>query len=142
MRKLSWDKQLIWSGIGGLAWQDSRSPKSCVASNDKAPADLLKSLFDEVVQHPDSLKDFSQPVLWHLSFNASTPEEVLAKIVSLIESEQISDEMTRIQLLSGAPEDYPFGLITNKAVKGELRQRVEKLLIDHNLDPKDYEILD
>jgi hypothetical protein len=141
MRRLAWDRQSVISGTGGLYWQDSRSPRSCIASNDAAPLDLLRAFFDNE-KSLGNLNDYPQPIFWHLSFNPSSPEDVLSGIVSLIENGEIGDEFAQLSLLVGEPNDFPFGLITNRAVKGELRIRVEKLLRARNLDPNDYEVLE
>lgn len=37
----------------------------------------------------------------------------------------------------GEPEDFPYGLATNPAVKGNLRNRVETLMGARDLDPED-----
>lgn len=140
MRRLAWDRQCVICGTGGLYWQDSRSPRSCIASNDAAPLDLLRAFFDDE-KSSGNLNDYPQPILWHLSFNPSSPEDVLSGIVSLIENGEIGDEFAQHTLLVGEADDFPFGLITNKALTGELRIRAEKLLRARNLDPNDYEVL-
>jgi hypothetical protein len=141
MRTLAWDRQLLNTGVGGFYWQDSRSPRSGVASNEGAPAELLRAIFEEDSKDSAKLNDFPHPIFWRLSCNPAAPGDVLAGIISLIESESISDEYVQSELLVGEPEDFPYGLITNPAVKGELRARVEKLMRDRDLDPDDFEIL-
>lgn len=141
MRKLSWDKILLSVGFSGLNWQDTRSPRSSVASNQLAPQELLREIFREELVDPESLSDYLVPVFWRLSCNPSTPQDVLTEITSLIESKAISDEFAQSRLLVGEPDDFPFGLITNGAVTGDLRVRVEGLLKERDLNPDEYEIL-
>jgi len=81
------------------------------------------------------------PVFWRLCCNPVTPEDVLAEIVSLIESNKISDEFAQIRLLVGKPDDFPYGLITNRSVQGDLRNRVEALIRERDLDPTEYEVI-
>lgn len=140
MEKLSWDTGLLDSG-STLNWQNSRSPRSSVASNDNAPPSLLKRLFYEEIQDAKALSDYLCPVFWRLCCNPVTPEDVLAEIVSLIESNKISDEFAQIRLLVGEPDDFPFGLITNRSVQGDLRNRVEALIRERDLDPAEYEVI-
>ena len=137
MKSLMWDKELVSTGIGGLYWQDTRSPRSSVASNSDATPEMLRELFEEESKDEEGLADYQHPVIWRLSCNPKSPLDVLEGIVSLIESSSISDEDA---LLVGEESDFPYGLITNPSVKGALRNRVEKLLIERFLDPADYEI--
>lgn len=141
MRSLAWDKQLLYTGVGGFYWQDSRSPRSSVASNHKAPVDLLRMLYAEELADTEGLNAFPHPVFWRLACNPSSPHDVLEGIISLIEESKITEEYARRELLVGEDGDYPYGLITNPAVQGDLRARVEKLVIERNLDPNDFEIL-
>ncbi len=141
MESLVWDKQLLYTGYGGFYWQDSRSPRSSVASNQYAAEQLLRSIFQEEKANEKNLNSFPHPELWRLSCNRATPPDVLEGIIELIEQCAIFDKDTCSELLVGEPEDYPFGLATNPAVKGQLRDRVEKLMRDRNLDPEDFEIL-
>jgi hypothetical protein len=140
MKSLMWDKQTLYTGIGGFYWQDSRSPRSSVASNSLATPEMLRQLFQEESNDEEGLGAFPHPVLWRLSCNASTPQDVLEGIVELIESEKVRDEYAQLELLVGEPDDFPYGLITSVAVQGDLRKRVEKLVRDRDLDPDDYEV--
>lgn len=141
MKSLMWDKQLISTGMGGLYWQDTRSPRSSVASNSDATPEMLRQIFEEETKDEDGLlAEFQHPVFWRLSCNQYAPLDVLEGIVSLIESASISDDYTQRQLLVGEEDDFPYGLITNPSVKGPLRKRVEKLLVERDLDPADFEI--
>jgi len=140
MEKLAWDRGLLNTRMAGLNWQDSRSPRSSVASNENAPPSLLKRLFHEEIQDAKALSDYLCPVFWRLCCNPVTPEDVLAEIVSLIESNKISDEFAQIRLLVGEPDDFPYGLITNRSVQGDLRNRVEALIRERDLDPTEYEV--
>jgi len=141
MEKLAWDRGLLNTRMTGLNWQDSRSPRSSVASNDNAPPSLLKRLFYEEIQDAKALSDYLCPVFWRLCCNPVTPEDVLAEIICLIESNKISDEFAQIRLLVGEPDDFPYGLITNRAVQGDLRNRVEALIRERDLDPAEYEVI-
>ena len=138
MHMLSWDKELVSTGIGGNFWQDSRSPRSSVAFNEFASPLLLRSIFKEESENIQGLDAFPHPELWRLSCNPNTPQDVLAEIVTLIENELVSDEMTRGELLIGHKDDYPFGLFTHTAISGELRRRVVKLLKLHKLRMRKY----
>lgn len=138
MHMLSWDKELVQTGIGGNFWQDSRSPRSSVCSNEFAPPLLLRSIFKEESENFQGLDAFPHPELWRLSCNPNTPQDVLAEIVTLIEKQLVSDAMTREELLIGHEDDYPFGLFTNTAVSGELRGRVVKLVKLHKLRMRKY----
>lgn len=138
IRSLAWDRQLLSTGVGGFYWQDSRSPRSSVASNEHTPTDLLRDVFKEESEDSDGLNDFPHPILWRLSCNPALPEDVIEGIISLIEQNLVSDEYTQSELLVGEPEDYPFGLVTNPAVTGELRNRVETLMRARDLNPEDY----
>jgi hypothetical protein len=140
MKALMWDKELVSTGVGGFYWQDSRSPRSSVASNQKATPEMLRQLFEEESNDHKGLGEFPHPVFWRLSCNPVTPHDVLEGIVSLIESGAVRDEYAQLELLVGEPEDFPFGLITNASVSGALRKRVEKLMLDRDLEPEDYEI--
>jgi hypothetical protein len=140
MRALVWDKQLVYTGVGGFYWQDSRSPRSSVAVNSDAPADLLRTIFQEEAADSTGLNDFPHPVLWRLTCNPSAPEDVLEGIISLIEQELVTDKDAQNELLVGEPDDFPYGLVTNPAVKGKLRERVEALMKAREMDPADYEI--
>jgi len=140
MEKLSWDTGLLDPRMTGFNWQASRSPRSSVASNDNAPPSLLKRLFYEEIQDAKALSDYLCPVFWRLCCNPVTPEDVLTEIVSLIESNKISDEFAQIRLLVGEPDDFPYGLITNRSVQGDLRNRVEALIRERDLDPTEYEV--
>ena len=104
IRSLVWDKQLLYTGVGGFYWQDSRSPRSSVAANEHTPEDLLRG------------------------------------IISLIEKGLVTDEYTQSELLVGEPVDFPYGLVTNPAVKGELRNRVEVLMRARDLDPTEFQV--
>ena len=139
IRSLAWDKQLLYTGIGGFYWQDSRSPRSSVAANEHTPPDLLRSLFKEESEDSKGLNEFPHPVLWRLSCNPSAPEDVIEGIISLIEQKLVTDEYTQSELLVGEPEDFPYGLVTNPAVQGELRARVEVLIRARDLDPDTFE---
>jgi hypothetical protein len=138
IRSLAWDRQLLSTGVGGFYWQDSRSPRSSVASNEHAPTELLRDIFKEESENSVGLNDFPHPVLWRLSCNPSTPEDVIEGIISLIEQKLVTDEYTQSELLVGEPEDFPYGLVTNPAVMGNLRSRVEILMRERGLDPKEY----
>ena len=140
LRSLAWDRQLLYTGVGGFYWQDSRSPRSSVASNEHTPTDLLREIFNEESEDSEGLNDFPHPVLWRLSCNPSTPEDVIEGIVSLIEQNLVTDEDTQRELLIGEPDDFPYGLVTNPAVKGDLRNRVETLMRARDLDPGDYPV--
>jgi hypothetical protein len=140
MRALVWDKQLVYTGVGGFYWQDSRSPRSSVAVNSDAPADLLRTIFQEEAADSTGLNDFPHPVLWRLTCNPSAPEDVLEGIISLIEQELVTDEDAQNELLVGEPDDFPYGLVTNPAVKGNLRERVDALMKARDMNPADYEI--
>jgi hypothetical protein len=138
IRSLAWDRQLLSTGVGGFYWQDSRSPRSSVASNEHTPTDLLRDIFKEESEDSDGLNDFPHPVLWRLSCNPAIPEDVIEGIISLIEQNLVTDEYTQSELLVGEPEDFPYGLVTNPAVKGDLRNRVETLMRARDLDPEEY----
>ncbi len=140
IKTLAWDKQLLYTGVGGFYWQDSRSPRSSVASNEHTPADLLRTILREESEDEAGLSEFPHPVLWRLSCNPAAPEDVIDGIVSLIEQGLVTDEDAQRELLVGEPEDFPYGLVTNPAVKGEHRDRVETLMRERDLDPEDYEI--
>jgi hypothetical protein len=140
IRSLAWDRQLLSTGVGGFYWQDSRSPRSSVASNEHTPTDLLRDIFKEESEDSDGLNDFPHPVLWRLSCNPAIPEDVIEGIISLIEQNLVTEEFTQSELLVGEPEDFPYGLVTNPAVTGELRNRVETLMRARDLDPEDYVI--
>jgi hypothetical protein len=139
MRSLIWDNNCIWTGVGGNWWQDSRSPRSSVASNALADEELLRLIFEEESANEVGLGEFPHPVFWRLSCNQFTPQDVLSGIITLIENNKIDDEMTQEELLVGHSDDFPFGLATNPSIKGELRARVEKLMRERNLNPDDYE---
>jgi hypothetical protein len=138
MNSLSWDTQLVYTGVGGCFWQDSRSPRSSVAANENAPAELLRKIFEEELNNIDGLSEFPHPVFWRLSCNESTPMDVLEGIVKSIEEQSVTDEMTQEELLVGHVDDYPFGLITNPSLKGELRIRVKELMLQRGLNPKNF----
>jgi len=140
LRSLAWDRQLLYTGVGGFYWQDSRSPRSSVASNEHTPTDLLREIFNEESEDSEGLNDFPHPVLWRLSCNPSTPEDVIEGIISLIEQNLVTDGDTQRELLIGEPDDFPYGLVTNPAVKGDLRNRVETIMRAIDLDPEDYVI--
>ena len=140
IRSLAWDKQLLYTGVGGFYWQDSRSPRSSVASNEHTPADLLRSILKEESEDSKGLNEFPHPVLWRLSCNPAAPEDVIEGIISLIEKGLVTDEYTQSELLVGEPEDFPYGLVTNPAVKGELRNRVEVLMRARDLDPTEFQV--
>ena len=139
MQSLMWDKQALYTGVGGFYWQDSRSPRSSVASNSEATAEMLRQLFEEELSDKEGLGAWPLPVLWRLSCNGKTPQDVLERIVTLIETKTISDELAQLELLVGEQDDFPYGLMTNKTVQGELRKRVVKLLRDNKLDPEDFQ---
>ena len=86
------------------------------------------------------LNEFPHPVLWRLSCNPAAPEDVIEGIMSLIEQGLVTDEYAQSELLVGEPDDFPYGLVTNPAVKGALRARVEALMRERDLDPEEYEI--
>ncbi len=140
IRKLAWDKQLLYTGVGGFYWQDSRSPRSSVAANENTPADLLRTILNEESEDSAGLSEFPHPVLWRLSCNPAAPEDVIEGIISLIEQGLVTDDYAQSELLVGEPDDFPYGLVTNPAVKGALRARVENLMRERDLDPADYEI--
>ena len=140
IRTLAWDKQLLYTGVGGFYWQDSRSPRSSVASNENTPADLLRTILKEESEDSAGLNEFPHPVLWRLSCNPAAPEDVIEGIISLIEQGVVTDEDAQSELLVGELDDFPYGLVTNPAVKGDLRKRVEALMHERDLDPDDYEI--
>jgi hypothetical protein len=140
IQTLVWDKQLLYTGVGGFYWQDSRSPRSSVASNEHTPADLLRTILREEYEDSDGLGEFPHPVLWRLSCNPAAPEDVIQGIISLIEQGLVTEEYTQSELLVGEPEDFPYGLVTNPAVKGDLRKRVEALMRARDIDPEEYEI--
>jgi len=139
MKSLMWDPLTLHTGVGGFYWQDSRSPRSSVASNSLATPAMLRQLFEEESKDEEGLGAFPHPVLWRLSCNAATPQDVLEGIVALIESEKVSEEYAQLELLVGEPDDFPYGLITSVAVQGELRKRVEQLVRDRDLDPEDFQ---
>ena len=141
MRNLVWDRQLLYTGIGGFYWQDSRSPRSSVASNREAPQDLLEEIFVEELEYSSGYSDYPQTVFWRLACNPNAPQKVLSGIVDLIEGNRIIDEFAQLELLIGEPDDYAFGLINNPSIEGELRIRVEKLVKDRGLDPREFEIM-
>jgi Ni,Fe-hydrogenase III small subunit len=124
----------------GFYWQDSRSPRSSVAVNSEAPEDLLRTIFQEEAADSAGLSDFPHPVLWRLTCNPSAPEDVLEGIITLIEKELVTDEYAQNELLVGEPDDFPYGLVTNPAVKGKLRERVEALMKARDMNPADFEI--
>jgi hypothetical protein len=138
MQSLMWDKQTLYTGVGGFYWQDSRSPRSSVASNTGASPEMLRQLFDEEKNDHEGLGEFPMPVLWRLSYNPKSPQDVLEGIVELIETEIVRDEYAQLELLVGEPEDFPQGLVTNPSVKGGLRKRLETLMKARDLDPDDY----
>ena len=140
IRSLAWDKQLLYTGVGGFYWQDSRSPRSSVASNEHTPADLLRSILKEESEDSKGLNEFPHPVLWRLSCNPSAPEDVIDGIISLIEQELVTDEDAQSELLIGELDDFPYGLATNPAVKGGLRKRVDALMHARDLDPSEFPI--
>jgi hypothetical protein len=140
IRALAWDKQLLSTGVGGFYWQDSRSPRSSIASNEHTPEDLLRTIFKEESKDISGLGEFPHPVLWRLSCNPKAPEDVIDGIISLIEQELVTDELTQSEILVGELDDFPYGLITNPAVKGPLRIRVEALMRERDLDPSEFEI--
>ena len=140
IRALAWDKQLLYTGVGGFYWQDSRSPRSSVASNEHTPEDLLRTLFQEESNDTSGLGEFPHPVLWRLACNPKAPEDVLEGIISLIEQQLVTDEFAQSELLIGELNDFPYGLVTNPAVKGPLRIRVETLMRERDLDPSEFEI--
>ena len=140
IRALAWDKQLLSTGVGGFYWQDSRSPRSSVASNEHTPEDLLRTIFQEESKDTSGLGEFPHPVLWRLSCNPKAPEDVIDGIISLIEQKLVTDELAQSEILVGELDDFPYGLITNPAVKGPLRIRVEALMRERDLDPSEFEI--
>jgi len=139
MKSLMWDPQTLHTGVGGFYWQDSRSPRSSVASNSLATPEMLRQLFEEESKDQEGLGAFPHPVLWRLSCNAATPQDVLEGIVTLIESGKVTEEYAQLELLVGEPDDFPYGLITSVAVQGELRKRVEQLVRERDLDPEDFQ---
>ncbi len=142
MRSLVWDRQLVYTGIGGFYWQDSRSPRSSVATNENIPLDLIRTIFEEEAADEERLGEFPHPVLWRLSCNPSAPADVIEGIITLIEQQKVRDSYAQSELLVGEPDDFPFGLVTNPAVMGKHRERVEALMRERDLDPEDYEILE
>jgi len=158
MNKLSWDRNSgsisweEWWEERRKDWEEFRnkrdfdilrllSPRSGVANNDNAPASLLTRIFHEEVQDAKALSDDLCPVLWTLSSNPTTTEDVLSEIVSLIETNRISDKFAQIRLLVGEPDVFAYGLITNRSVQGDLRNRVEALIRERDLDPTEYGVI-
>ena len=102
---------------------------------------MLEEIFLDELEYAEGYSDYPQTVFWRLACNPNTPLKVLSGIVDLVESNRIVNEYAQLELLVGEPDDYPFGLLNNPSIKDELRLRVEKLVRERGLNPKDFEIM-
>jgi len=139
MKSLMWDSLCLDSGSSDGYWQNTYSPRSGVAGNQSASAEILQQMFHEEVL-VKTLSGDSHPVFWRLAYNSSTPVGVLAMLTELIDTKVITSEWMQQEILVGHRGDVSLGLMTNPAVEGELREIVENLLFENGLSPGEYEI--
>ena len=134
---LRWDRVTLNSN--SYRWNESRSPRASIGANQNLDGDYIRNLFLEESKSPMFYERFPNGLIWRLSRNPNTPEDVLTSIVGWIEDGLIKNVYAPHEILVGSL-DGGEGLFQNPSVKGELRKRVKALMKDKGIDPKKWTI--